>query len=114
MSVIICYNCGRIGHLTKKCRQGSKNEICGPRGHAKFGSSRNDVGYHEPGVPRRLNYADQVSNAEIGSSRTTLDTREPGSAAEAACSVQGRNSTRSGNGGQGPVCNPSNTQTRRQ
>jgi len=38
-------------------------------------------------VPRRLNYVDQASHTEIRSSRTTLDTREPGVAAEAACSV---------------------------
>ena len=87
MSVIICYNCGRVGLFAKACRQRLNNELCGPRCHAEFGSSGNDVGYRESGVPRSLNYADQGSHAELGRPRMTLDTREPGSAAEAACGV---------------------------
>ena len=91
MSVISCYNFGRAGHLANKCRQRPNNESCGPRGHADFRSSRNEFGYREPVVPRRLNYADQASRANIGSSRTTMITREPEVGAEAACRVQERN-----------------------
>ena len=36
MDVISCYNCGRVWHLAKECRQRSNNELCGPKGHAEF------------------------------------------------------------------------------
>ena len=48
MSVISGYNCGRMRQLANRRRKVSNNELCGPRGHAKFGSLRNDIGYCEP------------------------------------------------------------------
>ena len=37
ISVISCYNCGRVQRLAKICQQKSNNELCGPRSHAEFG-----------------------------------------------------------------------------
>jgi len=84
MSLMSCFNCGRAGHLARDCRQRSNRESCGPSGRA-----------------------------EECRQGTTLDTRERGSYTEAACGVQGRNWTRSGNDRQGPARNQSRPQTRR-
>jgi hypothetical protein len=87
---VMSYNCGRVGNLAKNCRQRSNKELCGPRSHAEFGRQGTTLGTREPGVPRKLNYADQGGHAEFGRQGTTLDRRETGSAAEAACGVQKR------------------------
>jgi len=79
VSVISCYNCGRLGHVAKECRQ-RPNELRGPKGHADFGGHEMSLVSREPAVPRKLNYADRESCADLGRQGTSLDNREPGSA----------------------------------
>ena len=64
-------------------------------------------------MPRMLDYEERGSRANFGRQGKSLNTCETGVAVEAACRVQGRNWTRSGNGGPGPARNPSFPQTRR-
>ena len=59
MSLIICNNCGRTGHIDKECRQWPSNELRGPSDHT--------------------DYAGQGSRANIGRQGMSLDSREPGS-----------------------------------
>ena len=48
-----CFNCGRIGHLTRGCRQGV------PRNNVSFGNDPNRG-------PKLLDYAEDVAKADTG------------------------------------------------
>ena len=112
VSVMSFYKCGQVGPFARDCRQRSNNELCGPRDHAELGRQGTTLDTRESGSATEAALCGPRGHAELGCQETTLDTRESGGATEAACGVQKRYWTRSGNRRQGPMRNQSCPQTR--